>query len=954
VVIWLDIHAQILPSKRYTTDDGLLSERITCMVQDEQGFLWVGSFFGLSRYDGYRFVNIPLPQVQQNKYITALAATGGAVYAGFIFGGGLMEYRDGKATAFTLPAFNGEVFNDVLTACPHATKGIIVCGAGNAIYHFADGVFHYLFALDSSYKHIDYRYLTMDKAGNIWVATDKGMVIYTSGGKLMKVNSDACFSVQPSGNGVIAVSQVNSKTVLSFAEFQNGFLKMTKRGEAGTVYPAPQDNFQRGHIWLADTSGKFIHLTPEGKATSFMTTGISDDVHFLYSDRENNLWIATHTGLVKMPNLHAGFYRFDELGNGSGHIAGNDSALWVNNGRHLYLVRNDEMKKIEQPQLKFTGTLFYTDNQLWIGSTDSGLCQLHLNKNRILAAYYFSSFENKKIKVHTITGDGNGAVWACGENGIFYLPGGKPAAHFSPVLQNGRPAFIVSMVVDAKNHIVWAGDNAEGLLKIRYEFSGSSFHYEVLQYIDSSLGLRDGHIRSMLLDSEGTIWAGTRFSGVFRITENGDQIRVQNVSSEAGMPCTRVTDIKEVEKKEIWIATCNGIYQYQLHSGKWNAYTTADGLQQAEVFANYTSLDGKRSWAVSETGVTELQLSEKKIPAPLINLTRITVLGKEDSVALFEKPHMAYRPNENSVGFQFAGASYTDEKKLWYKYRLEGYDRNWSAATQSNSVNYASLRPGNYTFKVLASVDNKQWSAVPASFSFTIKQPFYKSPLFFVLVMVVLVAGFYFFHTYRLQQKLKMERLRSRISDDLHDDIGSTLSSISIISEGALHEKDLPAARLMMKEISENSQLLMDKMDDIIWCVNPQNDSFQNLMLRIKKFAALLFEAKNIDYTISIDKSINDISLPMNLRQHLYLILKEAVNNLAKYSSATHATICINYENGYLNMNVTDNGKGFDTAKQQTGNGLRNMKRRAGLLRAKLKIESNDSGTTVLLRTKIK
>lgn len=954
VLTSLDIRAQILPSKRYTTDDGLISERITCMVQDEKGFLWAGSFFGLSRYDGYRFVNIPLPQVQQNKYVTALAATSGAVYAGFIFSGGLMEYREGKSTAFTMPAFNGESLNDVLTLCPHASKGVVVCGAGNSVYHFADGVFHFLFALDSSYLHVDYRFLAMDNAGNIWVATDKGMVVYTAGGKLMKVTTNPSFSIQPSGNGINAVWQVNGKAVLSYVKVENDFLKIEKRGETGPVFPVPQNSFQPGHFWLADTSGKFIHLTPEGKATSFLTTGISDDVHFLYSDRENNLWIATHTGLVKMPNLSSGFYRFHELANGSGHIAGNDSALWIDNGRHLYLIHNDSLKKIEQSQIKFTGTLFYADNQLWVGNNDDGLCQLHIDSNKILSAHYFSSFGKTKIKVHTITGDGNGGIWVCGGNGIFYLQNGMPAAHFSPVLQNGQPAFIVSMVVDAKNQIIWAGDNAEGLLKIHYEFSGSTIHCKVLQYVDSSFGLRDGHIRSMLLASDGTVLAGTRFSGVFRISEKDNHIRVQNISSEAGMPCTRVTDIKEVGNKQIWFATCNGVYQYELHSGKWKAYTTADGLQQAEVFANYTSSDEKHCWAVSETGVTALQLSEKKVPAPLINLTRITVLGKEDSAALYEQRHTAYQPNESSVGFQFAAASYTDEKKLWYKYRLEGYDRNWSTPTQSNSVNYASLPPGSYTFKVLASVDNIQWSDVPASFSFTIKKPFYKSPLFFVLVMVVLVVAFYFFHTYRLQQKLKLERLRSRISADLHDDIGSTLSSISIISEGALQEKDLPSAKLMMKEISENTQLLMDKMDDIIWCVNPQNDSFQNLLLRIKKFSALLFEAKGIDYTISIDKSINDISLPMNLRQHLYLILKEAVNNLAKYSGASHATICINYEGGYLVMKIADNGKGFDTRKQQTGNGLRNMKRRASMLHGRLGIESNNNGTTVFLRAKIK
>jgi signal transduction histidine kinase len=330
------------------------------------------------------------------------------------------------------------------------------------------------------------------------------------------------------------------------------------------------------------------------------------------------------------------------------------------------------------------------------------------------------------------------------------------------------------------------------------------------------------------------------------------------------------------------------------------------------------------------------------------------MLGKEDSSAIFRNQAVVYKPNESSIGFQFAAASYTDEKKIWYKYRLQGFEEAWSISTQSNSVNFASLPPGSYTFEVLGTTDNNRWSAIPASFSFIIKKPFYKTPLFFILVIGGLIAGFYFFHTYRLQQKLKLEHLRSRISADLHDDIGSTLSAISIISEGALQEKNISASQSMMKQVIANTQMLMDKMDDIIWCVNPQNDSFQNLMFRVQKFASALFEAKGIDYTISINKSINNMALPMNQRQHIYLILKEAINNLVKYSGATHAEISINYEAGYLYMNVTDNGIGFDTAQQQTGNGVRNMQRRAAMLHGTLQIDSNYGTTTVLLRTKIK
>jgi signal transduction histidine kinase len=285
---------------------------------------------------------------------------------------------------------------------------------------------------------------------------------------------------------------------------------------------------------------------------------------------------------------------------------------------------------------------------------------------------------------------------------------------------------------------------------------------------------------------------------------------------------------------------------------------------------------------------------------------------------------------------------------------LEGRDKSWSNPTQSNNVNYVSLPPGDYTFKVLASAGNDQWSEVPAIFSFTIVRPFYQSPLFYLLLISIAFAAFYFFRTYQLKQRLQVERIRTRISSDLHDDIGSTLSSISIISEGAIEEKNPVASKQMIREINENTMYLMDKMDDIIWCVNPQNDSFQHLMLRIKKFASGLFEAKGIDYDIQIEENIGETSLPMNYRQHIYLILKESINNLVKYSEATYASICIQSKASYLTITIKDNGKGFNVDRSENGNGLRNMKNRAARMKADLQIDSNSGGTTIFLRTKIK
>ena len=201
----------------------------------------------------------------------------------------------------------------------------------------------------------------------------------------------------------------------------------------------------------------------------------------------------------------------------------------------------------------------------------------------------------------------------------------------------------------------------------------------------------------------------------------------------------------------------------------------------------------------------------------------------------------------------------------------------------------------------------------------------------------------------------KMQNIRNKIAQDLHDDIGSTLSSISIISNIAIRETNSDRTKATMIEIKDSSISLMEKMDDIVWSVNPRNDSLENLLLRIKQFATTLFEAKNIDYTITIQENIKEVKLPMEWRQHIYLILKEAINNLVKYSEASLASIRIGCQNSHLEIELKDNGKGFDTAKAGTGNGLRSMKNRAKLMQAELTISSSEGqGTRVTLGLKIK
>ena len=245
------------------------------------------------------------------------------------------------------------------------------------------------------------------------------------------------------------------------------------------------------------------------------------------------------------------------------------------------------------------------------------------------------------------------------------------------------------------------------------------------------------------------------------------------------------------------------------------------------------------------------------------------------------------------------------------------------------------------------------WSRRPAVFHFIINPPFWLSWWFISLVAALTFFLAYSAYRYKLSKALALELLRNKISTDLHDDIGSTLSSISILSEVAAREKEQKSKRIL-HEINERSYLLMEKMDDIVWSISTSNDTVGNLFSRIQQFASTILEARGIEYEFRVPDKLKEMKLDMQLRQHIYLVLKEAINNLIKYSQCSTACIIAEYSAGMLKIEIADDGNGFDTSKASGGNGLLNMRKRTEAMRGKLCIASTPgTGTRVSLAVQI-
>jgi ABC-type transporter Mla maintaining outer membrane lipid asymmetry ATPase subunit MlaF len=261
---------------------------------------------------------------------------------------------------------------------------------------------------------------------------------------------------------------------------------------------------------------------------------------------------------------------------------------------------------------------------------------------------------------------------------------------------------------------------------------------------------------------------------------------------------------------------------------------------------------------------------------------------------------------------------------------MEGLSDSIISLVKNNSVSFTNLDPGTYTFKVWTLNDNGVWNKNYSYLTLIISPPFWKTWWFYSLCALLFAGIIYSIYNYRLQQILKLQHIRNKIASDLHDDIGSTLSSIAIYSELANEEvKDkAPKAFSLLQTINESARTTIDSMSDIVWAINPKNDRFEKILIRMRAFASEILEARNIDLRFEAASFLSGLKLPMDKRKNLYLIFKEAVNNVAKYSESRNCTIRLWQEGKMLNMEIADDGHGFDMNDHSEGNGLLNMKKR--------------------------
>jgi signal transduction histidine kinase len=348
-----------------------------------------------------------------------------------------------------------------------------------------------------------------------------------------------------------------------------------------------------------------------------------------------------------------------------------------------------------------------------------------------------------------------------------------------------------------------------------------------------------------------------------------------------------------------------------------------------------------------------LQIRDNPYVPPIV-VTRFQKSNRSGTTTLYPPADQPLRLSYRDYSFliEFASLSFTNPEKNRYRYRLEGFDPVWSRAGPERTVRYTNIPPATYRFRVQGSNNDGLWNEVGTSLTLVIAPPFYQTWWFrflFAITVLGLLAAAY---RYRVQRLLEMERMRLRIAGDLHDDVGSKLSGIALMSELLESEPDLSESRKSdLQEISHSAREIIDDLRDIVWFIDPDHDHAEKTVEKMHQVARSLLNGT----TYSIDtRDLHGLEqADMTFRRNLFLIFKEALHNINRHANARHVSIRLDEYRGHLRLRVSDDGIGFNPADEPTGNGLKNMQRRALQMGGTLTLNSTpEDGTTVELLVK--
>ena len=893
-----EVSAQNLLVRVWQSQDGLPGNVVRSLVQTSDGYLWVATAEGVARFDGFEFQVVePEGELRRQRlaFSRLFATDGGQVWAA-TYQGGLFRVEDGRLR---------KVLANVNRPNQPQVSQLIEGAAGE--FYFKQGAGYGRISKDGNVERVK--------------SSEKLLADFDADFKKQVKNGRV---LEPEGHAILLDRAGNTwKTGV------DGGLTVEKEGELTVAVELPQ----RGRTFA---------------------------VNELLEDKEGNVWMAAPiNGLVRIHHT-----RVEVLDSNEGQnefavwalLQDRQGAWWIANRRGgLTRWTSDGFTELHLSSSRSVAAIFEDrDSRLWVASGGGSVYQL-------VDGNLKPQFVKTQVpsKVRAITQDSSGVIWFGGSQGLSSYGGGV-VRRFGK--EDGVDDVDFTVLQSYPGGKVIAGSSSGRILL------GDSSGFNT---IGQPAVMKHQWTSGILSISQQETWISTLGGGLF-LWDGGKWVCFD---ANDGLSDTRLTCVLDDGRGGIWLGSLSGIIHAErkellAHARnpdaavRWLRLDHTDGLPSRECAggsqpAGWRGRDGTL-WFPTGSGIARVRpdhVEINKFPPP-INLQSVRANGV---LRTAEAGPVTTDPGRARLEFRFVGLSYSAPEKITYRARLAGLDDTWRELGTQRVAAYEAVPPGKYTFEVMAVNGDGVRSVAPARIQVLIEPRFWETAWFYVsvggLILAVAAAVGWLAARVRMKSRIHILKIRSaregersRIARDLHDDLGASLTEISILAALAAEDAEKSPLQPSLDQLSVKAKHVVGSLDEIVWAVNPREDTLRSLVDYIAAFAREFLDIARIPLRVDVTREIPDYPLPTSQRHGVFLAVREALNNIAKHSGATEVRLKITFVEELLEIHIEDNGRGFEVDYAVGGNGLGNLKQRMQDAGGNCSIESHrNQGSVVLL-----
>ncbi|WP_154402504.1 sensor histidine kinase [Mucilaginibacter endophyticus] len=982
--------------RKFTPENGLVNSHINVILMDRRGFLWIGTEDGLQRFDGKYFTDLNFADDDKDSpkanIITGLCQGNDDDIWIATANGGLFryDYRQSAPRRFKRYAYKE---TDPYSLPPGRITNLNIDSDGN-LWMIIDNE---LLVNYKARQNRFYKYAHLWKAPLLSLTIGKDNSIWIGGESKLLGNFNAekrCLNLIENQSSAVTTIYIDKEGTIWYGDNKGKLFYRTKGRKLFLEHTLSKQivalndmissivRTPNGQLYVGFRNSGLACYDPLSRSVCRYLKGVADDgsisddhINIVYPDERGNIWLGTNNGLNQISAIFSPF------------------------------------KRVVIPKVFRVNQIFdlYEDivGNLWI-ATDRGVLRESGKDHHI--DVIVSKYKGQDFIVNRFYRDVDGAFY-WGTNYSLFRYNDKsgtvailPNTEEDPMMRKLKNSTILSI----------ARDNIKGHPALLISLSNRFLRYYDLtdkRWIavnekNVQKEIWDDKITKIYNDNNGHLWLATWKSGLGDLTCNSNQPVIHyHTSSNTGKGgrAMNVYDIEKDFKGDIWISSYGGgLYKmdtvsntldhveessnltegflpdkennlWMICNGHFHKYDSKNRRYTCYDIPELRTNEGVRGFPIAgESGNIfaagndyYVKFDPQQVPkinlSPKVYFTDFSIFNKSFNKLLYGAG-ITLEKSQNYFTIDFSAPDYGGDN-IQYLYRMVGIDSNWVMAGIKNSVSYSNLKAGKYEFQVKASNWKGNYASNFSSLQIIVEPPFYEQYWFSLLVIMIICSIIYHVYMYQIRELKKIQDVRNGIARDLHDQVGSTLSSIAVYTEVAKifqQQNKRNDVEQLLKIISETATSIVQEMTDIIWSIDAKNDHIISIVKRIESYAKPLCAAKGIKFSIDADAKLFHQSMSMSLRKNLFLILKEAINNAIKHADCKTLKAVLSVDNETISLEVKDDGVGFDYVHDNSGlsgvkgNGLSNMKNRAEQMNGLLRIvTSGKSGTSLTVTFKI-